>query len=243
MLPARIAGSWATLPSSQSFIKIVDIPYFKPGTTEPPNGQEIGDQLIPSPILVNMIKHMQFIHNSPKANSGAKAHTSSPSVNNAGNGATHLTHADAQLQPQGLPPPFSPPLQTWLAPMFTLVSTAALNTLWMTGAAPIGATTSIDAAARKAPTSVPMGLPLPFPPPLPSTLPCPASHWPHSNAGHTNSAPATIWPPPLPPISFPSLSSVVEDDIMNFSFNEDEAHKAAGPQPGNYAVLLIAHRL
>ncbi|KAF9439985.1 hypothetical protein P691DRAFT_689109, partial [Macrolepiota fuliginosa MF-IS2] len=52
-----------------SFIKIVDIPYFKPGTTEPPNRQEIGDQLIPSPILVNMIEHTQFIRNSSKADS------------------------------------------------------------------------------------------------------------------------------------------------------------------------------
>ncbi|KAF9442166.1 hypothetical protein P691DRAFT_765500 [Macrolepiota fuliginosa MF-IS2] len=58
-----------TLPLSQPFIKIVDIPYFKPSTTEPPNGQEIGDQLISSPISINMIKHAQFIHNSPKADS------------------------------------------------------------------------------------------------------------------------------------------------------------------------------
>ncbi|KAF9441823.1 hypothetical protein P691DRAFT_790607, partial [Macrolepiota fuliginosa MF-IS2] len=70
MLPAKITGSWATLPSSQSFIKIIDIPYFKPSTMELPNGQEIGNQLIPSPILVDMIKHVQFVHNSPKADSG-----------------------------------------------------------------------------------------------------------------------------------------------------------------------------
>ncbi|KAF9440881.1 hypothetical protein P691DRAFT_767094 [Macrolepiota fuliginosa MF-IS2] len=69
-LPPKIAGSWASLPSSRSFIKIVDIPYFKPGTTEPPNRQEISNQLIPSPIPVNMIKHMWFICNSPKADSG-----------------------------------------------------------------------------------------------------------------------------------------------------------------------------
>ncbi|KAF9440161.1 hypothetical protein P691DRAFT_768190 [Macrolepiota fuliginosa MF-IS2] len=70
MLPAKIARSWATLPLLQSFIKIINIPYFKPSTMEPPNRQEIGDQLIPSPILVNMIEHIQFIHNSPKADSG-----------------------------------------------------------------------------------------------------------------------------------------------------------------------------
>ncbi|KAF9447812.1 hypothetical protein P691DRAFT_760473 [Macrolepiota fuliginosa MF-IS2] len=69
-LPPKIARSQASLPSSQSFIKIMDIPYFKPSTTEPPNRQEIGDQLIPSPIPVNMIEHARFVHNSPKADSG-----------------------------------------------------------------------------------------------------------------------------------------------------------------------------
>ncbi|KAF9441491.1 hypothetical protein P691DRAFT_791252 [Macrolepiota fuliginosa MF-IS2] len=58
-LPPKIARSW-----------IVDILYFKPSTTELPNGQEIGNQLNPSPILVNIIKHMWFVHNSPKADSG-----------------------------------------------------------------------------------------------------------------------------------------------------------------------------
>ncbi|KAF9440153.1 hypothetical protein P691DRAFT_768199 [Macrolepiota fuliginosa MF-IS2] len=52
-----------------SFIKIINIPYFKPSTTEPPNEQEIGDQLIPSPILVNMIEHAWFVCNLPKADS------------------------------------------------------------------------------------------------------------------------------------------------------------------------------
>ncbi|KAF9442164.1 hypothetical protein P691DRAFT_789960 [Macrolepiota fuliginosa MF-IS2] len=69
MLPPKIARSRASLPSSQSFIKIMDIPYFKPGTMEPPNRQEIGNWLIPSPIPVDMIKHTWFIHNSPKADS------------------------------------------------------------------------------------------------------------------------------------------------------------------------------
>ncbi|KAF9441638.1 hypothetical protein P691DRAFT_766047 [Macrolepiota fuliginosa MF-IS2] len=69
-LPPKIARSQVSLPSSQSFIKIMDIPYFKPSTVEPPNGQEIGNQLIPSPILVNMIEHTWFVCNSPKADSG-----------------------------------------------------------------------------------------------------------------------------------------------------------------------------
>ncbi|KAF9451926.1 hypothetical protein P691DRAFT_785570 [Macrolepiota fuliginosa MF-IS2] len=69
-LPMKLAGSCITLPTSQSFIKIIDIPYFKPSTAKLPNGQEISNQLIPSPIPVNMIKHVWFVYNSPKANSG-----------------------------------------------------------------------------------------------------------------------------------------------------------------------------
>ncbi|KAF9441438.1 hypothetical protein P691DRAFT_766285 [Macrolepiota fuliginosa MF-IS2] len=70
MLPPKISGSQVLLPMSRSFIKIVDIPYFIPGTMAPPNGQEIGNQLIPSPIPVNKIKHVWFVRNSPKADSG-----------------------------------------------------------------------------------------------------------------------------------------------------------------------------
>ncbi|KAF9440585.1 hypothetical protein P691DRAFT_781943 [Macrolepiota fuliginosa MF-IS2] len=124
--------------------------------------------------------------------------------------------------------------------MFALVSTAVLNTLQMTGTAPIALWSTWDATARKAPTSVPTGFPLP--PPLPSTLPHPVSFQPRLNAGHANSASATTQPP-LPPISFPSLPSVVEDDIMNFSFDEDEAHEAASPQPGNYLDLYMTWTL
>ncbi|KAF9441472.1 hypothetical protein P691DRAFT_766245 [Macrolepiota fuliginosa MF-IS2] len=57
MLPPKISGSQVTLPTSQSFIKLIDIPYFMPGTTKLPNGQEIGDQLISSPIPTKLIEH------------------------------------------------------------------------------------------------------------------------------------------------------------------------------------------
>ncbi|KAF9440237.1 hypothetical protein P691DRAFT_782912 [Macrolepiota fuliginosa MF-IS2] len=70
MLPPKISGSQVLLPMLQSFIKIVDIPYFIPGTTAPPNRQEISDQLIPSPIPVNKIEHAWFICNFPKADPG-----------------------------------------------------------------------------------------------------------------------------------------------------------------------------
>ncbi|KAF9449573.1 hypothetical protein P691DRAFT_758920 [Macrolepiota fuliginosa MF-IS2] len=110
MLPVKISGACVTLPTSQFFIKIINIPYFKPSTTEPPNGQEISDQLISSPIPTNLIKHAQFAPLPPLSSddntsstaltvlSKVPRHTPAPpSVNDAGNGATPLMHADAQL--------------------------------------------------------------------------------------------------------------------------------------------------
>ncbi|KAF9439895.1 hypothetical protein P691DRAFT_768639 [Macrolepiota fuliginosa MF-IS2] len=70
-IPAAPISSKPGPPSRPSFAEaaIVDIPYFKPGTTEPPNKQEIGDQLIPSSIPVKSIEHAQFVHKDPKADS------------------------------------------------------------------------------------------------------------------------------------------------------------------------------
>ncbi|KAF9440407.1 hypothetical protein P691DRAFT_687776, partial [Macrolepiota fuliginosa MF-IS2] len=54
--------------TSWSFIKILDIPYFKHGTTTAPTGKELAFQLNASSINHDFIEHMRFIHNSPKAN-------------------------------------------------------------------------------------------------------------------------------------------------------------------------------
>ncbi|KAF9439513.1 hypothetical protein P691DRAFT_769552 [Macrolepiota fuliginosa MF-IS2] len=40
-LPTGLAGAHMTIPASQSSIKIVDVPYFKPRTTEPPTGTKL----------------------------------------------------------------------------------------------------------------------------------------------------------------------------------------------------------
>ncbi|KAF9440128.1 hypothetical protein P691DRAFT_768228 [Macrolepiota fuliginosa MF-IS2] len=285
-LPTKLAGSCITLPTSQSFIKIVDIPYFKPGTTKPPNRQEIGNQKIPSPILVNMIEHAQFVCNSPKADSStfwinlmdsqqgtlasslircwcflngidcliqsAKAHTSSPQCQQCWKspfqGFTPIYEQLLQRQPQVHSTPFPPLLQTWLAPMFTPVSTAVLNTLQTTGTVHTGTTNSTATGSSHSLPRTP--LPRRLPPlsllALPPALPCLVSCQPHSNAACANSVPATIQPPqpqtPLPP----TLSLIVEDggdNDMNFGFSDDEEDEAAGPQPGNYGALLIVHGL
>ncbi|KAF9440373.1 hypothetical protein P691DRAFT_767855 [Macrolepiota fuliginosa MF-IS2] len=69
-LPAGLTGAHVTIPTLQLFIKIMDMPYFKPGTTKPPTGTKLAAQLAHSPILLDEIKHSHFMHNSPKADSG-----------------------------------------------------------------------------------------------------------------------------------------------------------------------------
>ncbi|KAF9442893.1 hypothetical protein P691DRAFT_764785 [Macrolepiota fuliginosa MF-IS2] len=68
--PAAAMSSKPGPPPRPSFAEIIGIPYFKPRTTEPPNDQEIGDQLISSPIPTDLIEHAQFMCNLPKADSG-----------------------------------------------------------------------------------------------------------------------------------------------------------------------------
>ncbi|KAF9442072.1 hypothetical protein P691DRAFT_765610 [Macrolepiota fuliginosa MF-IS2] len=58
-----------TIPASWLFIKIMDVPFFKPGTTEPPTGTKLATQLTHSPIPLDFIEHSCFMCNSPKANS------------------------------------------------------------------------------------------------------------------------------------------------------------------------------
>ncbi|KAF9440221.1 hypothetical protein P691DRAFT_768092 [Macrolepiota fuliginosa MF-IS2] len=65
---------------------------------------------------------------------------------------------------------------------------------------------------------------------------------PRLNTVHANFVPATIWPPQPQPSLPPTLFLIVEDsgnDDMNFGFSDNEEDEAAGPQPGNYGVLLI----
>ncbi|KAF9439757.1 hypothetical protein P691DRAFT_637990, partial [Macrolepiota fuliginosa MF-IS2] len=54
-------------PASRSFIKIVDVPFFKPGTTEPIPSTEVDAQLQHSVIPSDYIVHWRFVWNSPKA--------------------------------------------------------------------------------------------------------------------------------------------------------------------------------
>ncbi|KAF9448572.1 hypothetical protein P691DRAFT_759819 [Macrolepiota fuliginosa MF-IS2] len=66
-LSGRLLRVCICIPASQSFIKIMDVPFFKPGTTEPLPSTEVGTQLQCSIIPSNYIVHWCFIWNSPKA--------------------------------------------------------------------------------------------------------------------------------------------------------------------------------
>ncbi|KAF9439751.1 hypothetical protein P691DRAFT_768974 [Macrolepiota fuliginosa MF-IS2] len=68
---ARVSASTSiSIPTSRSFIKVLDVPYFKAGTTTHPSGEELALQLNASPINHDPIEYMRFIHNSSKANTG-----------------------------------------------------------------------------------------------------------------------------------------------------------------------------
>ncbi|KAF9442877.1 hypothetical protein P691DRAFT_639524, partial [Macrolepiota fuliginosa MF-IS2] len=54
---------------SQSFIKIVDVPFFKSSTMDPFTSTEVDAQLQCSIIPANFVVHWHYICNSPKANS------------------------------------------------------------------------------------------------------------------------------------------------------------------------------
>ncbi|KAF9440660.1 hypothetical protein P691DRAFT_781684 [Macrolepiota fuliginosa MF-IS2] len=54
---------------SMSFIKITDIPFLRPSTTDPIPSSEVDDQLQHSIIPLEYIVHWCYIHNSPKADS------------------------------------------------------------------------------------------------------------------------------------------------------------------------------
>ncbi|KAF9441598.1 hypothetical protein P691DRAFT_766094 [Macrolepiota fuliginosa MF-IS2] len=66
-LSSRLLGAHVCIPVSRSFIKIVDVPFFKPGTTEPIPSAEVGAQLQRSIIPSDYVVHWHFVQNSPKA--------------------------------------------------------------------------------------------------------------------------------------------------------------------------------
>ncbi|KAF9440136.1 hypothetical protein P691DRAFT_824434 [Macrolepiota fuliginosa MF-IS2] len=66
-LSGGLLGAHICIPASQSFIKIIDVPFFKPGTTKPIPSAEVGAQLQCSIIPLDYVVHWHFIQNSPKA--------------------------------------------------------------------------------------------------------------------------------------------------------------------------------
>ncbi|KAF9440064.1 hypothetical protein P691DRAFT_768345 [Macrolepiota fuliginosa MF-IS2] len=70
-----------SIPVSRSFIKIIDVPFFKAGTTTPFSNAEVDAQLQHSIIPSNFIVHWCYIWNSPKADSATI--WNSPKANSA----------------------------------------------------------------------------------------------------------------------------------------------------------------
>ncbi|KAF9439872.1 hypothetical protein P691DRAFT_784440 [Macrolepiota fuliginosa MF-IS2] len=68
-LSGGLLGVCICIPASQSFIKIVDVPFLKPGTTEPFTSTEVDTQLQCSIIPLDYVVHWHYICNSPKADS------------------------------------------------------------------------------------------------------------------------------------------------------------------------------
>ncbi|KAF9439649.1 hypothetical protein P691DRAFT_769224 [Macrolepiota fuliginosa MF-IS2] len=66
-LSGRLLGACVCIPVSQSFIKIMDVPFFKPGMTKPLTSAEVGCQLQCSIIPSEYVVHWCFVQNSPKA--------------------------------------------------------------------------------------------------------------------------------------------------------------------------------
>ncbi|KAF9439967.1 hypothetical protein P691DRAFT_768523 [Macrolepiota fuliginosa MF-IS2] len=66
-LSGGLLGARVCIPASRSFIKIIDVPFFKPGTTKPIPSAEVGAQLQHSIIPSDYVVHWRFVHNSPKA--------------------------------------------------------------------------------------------------------------------------------------------------------------------------------
>ncbi|KAF9441499.1 hypothetical protein P691DRAFT_766209 [Macrolepiota fuliginosa MF-IS2] len=68
-LSGRLLGACISIPASRSFIKIVDIPFFKDGTTTPFSNAEVDTQLQCSIIPSDFVVHWCYVQNSPKADS------------------------------------------------------------------------------------------------------------------------------------------------------------------------------
>ncbi|KAF9439695.1 hypothetical protein P691DRAFT_769107 [Macrolepiota fuliginosa MF-IS2] len=68
-LSGGLLGARISIPASRSFIKIVDVPYFKSGTSDPFTSAEVDAQLQRSIIPADFVVHWHYVHNSPKADS------------------------------------------------------------------------------------------------------------------------------------------------------------------------------
>ncbi|KAF9445431.1 hypothetical protein P691DRAFT_762491 [Macrolepiota fuliginosa MF-IS2] len=68
-LSGRLLRACVTIPVSRSFIKIMDVPFFKSRTTDPFSSAEVDTQLQHSIIPSDFVVHWCYVQNSPKADS------------------------------------------------------------------------------------------------------------------------------------------------------------------------------
>ncbi|KAF9441042.1 hypothetical protein P691DRAFT_766842 [Macrolepiota fuliginosa MF-IS2] len=170
-LSGGLIGACVCIPASQSFIKIVDVPFYKPGTTEPFTSAEVDTQLQRSIIPSDYVVYWHYICNSPKADSatiwinlaealikGAKAHTvatrcpicAGPHVEANHQSLAGCCCSNPKASPPTLPTPAGKPACT---PAHA--STVVINLLQMIGAAHIGATTSTRPSLRNGLSGMP----------------------------------------------------------------------------------------
>ncbi|KAF9440826.1 hypothetical protein P691DRAFT_767187 [Macrolepiota fuliginosa MF-IS2] len=68
-LSGRLLGACISIPASRSFIKIMDVPFFKSSTMDPFTSTEVDTQLQRSIIPADFVVHWCYVCNSPKADS------------------------------------------------------------------------------------------------------------------------------------------------------------------------------
>ncbi|KAF9441573.1 hypothetical protein P691DRAFT_791117 [Macrolepiota fuliginosa MF-IS2] len=68
-LSGGLLRAYISIPVSRSFIKIIDVPFFKDGTTTPFSNTEVDTQLQRSIIPSDYVVHWCYVWNSPKADS------------------------------------------------------------------------------------------------------------------------------------------------------------------------------
>ncbi|KAF9447023.1 hypothetical protein P691DRAFT_761136 [Macrolepiota fuliginosa MF-IS2] len=194
-LSGRLLRARVCILASRSFIKIVDVPFFKPGMTEPIPSAEVGAQLqrsiIPSDYVAEfatvwidlsdsqrgtctsqLIGRCLFLNEAEVLIKGVKAHTGTPQCQCCWHWG-HNTEGVAEVTPRS-PPPSHPLQRMRLARMSALASIVATNMLQTITAARTGGTASTGLGSETGPSGThrpTKAFPLPPPTPRDNKIP------------------------------------------------------------------------